>query len=316
MIAEKGTILSSSIALAQQREKLDACCKRLLANKVILAWIMKNCMEEYREFTVSEIAEKYIEGKPQIAGIAVHQDEALSELITGMGTESTSVQEGTVTYDIRFWALAPRSGELIRLIINIEAQNDYYPGYPLIKRGVYYGSRMISSQYGTEFVNQDYSKLKKVYSVWLCLSPPKYRQNTIAKYSLCEENMVGTVNEKRQDYDLMTIIMICLGDEKQTESQLLKLLDVIFSEEKNAEVKKEVLKEELGINMSKEMEMEMTQMCNYSKGVLEAGIEKGTVTSIRNLIESMGWTVDQAMEVLKIPDQKREEYRKILELTK
>ena len=51
-------------------------------------------MAEYREFTVSEIAEKYVEGKPQIDGIAVHQDEELSELITGMGTESTSVQDG------------------------------------------------------------------------------------------------------------------------------------------------------------------------------------------------------------------------------
>ena len=64
-------------------------------------------------------------------------------------------------YDIRFFAIAPVSGELIRLIINIEAQNDFYPGYPLIKRGIYYCSRMISAQYGTEFTNSHYENIKK-----------------------------------------------------------------------------------------------------------------------------------------------------------
>jgi len=41
---------------------LDAACKRLLAIRIILAWIMKSCLEEYRDFDVNEIAEKFIEG--------------------------------------------------------------------------------------------------------------------------------------------------------------------------------------------------------------------------------------------------------------
>lgn len=58
-------------------------------------------------------------------------------------------------------ATAPKSGELIRLIINVEAQNNFYPGYPLIKRGIYYCSRMISAQYGTEFSASHYEDIKK-----------------------------------------------------------------------------------------------------------------------------------------------------------
>lgn len=53
--------------------------------------------------------------------------------------------------DICFCAKAPVSKEKIRFIINIEVQNDFYPGYPIIKREIYYCSRMISSQYGAEF---------------------------------------------------------------------------------------------------------------------------------------------------------------------
>lgn len=50
-------------------------------------------------------------------------------------TEDASIYEGRVTYDIRFCAKAPASKEKIRLIINIEAQNDFYPGYPIGRKG-------------------------------------------------------------------------------------------------------------------------------------------------------------------------------------
>ena len=39
--------------------------------KIILAWIMKNCVEEYRTCDVNEIAENYIEGQPQVGEAAV-----------------------------------------------------------------------------------------------------------------------------------------------------------------------------------------------------------------------------------------------------
>ena len=66
-----------------------------------------------------------------------------------------------MTYDIRFYAQAPRDGALMEIIVNVEAQNKYNPGYPLIKRGVYYVSRMISAQNGVDFKNGEYGKLKK-----------------------------------------------------------------------------------------------------------------------------------------------------------
>lgn len=146
------TTIAKNIRVANDRVRYDAACKRLLSEKIILAWIMKNCLEEYRDCDVDEIAEKYIEGQPQIGEVAVAPDASnQGTMIHGSGNEDRTVTEGTITYDIRFLALAPVSGELIRLIINLEAQNDFYPGYPLIKRGIYYCSRMISAQYGTEF---------------------------------------------------------------------------------------------------------------------------------------------------------------------
>ena len=52
-------ILAKNITAAGDRADYDAACKRLLANKVILAWIMKSCLEEFRNFAVDEIADHY-----------------------------------------------------------------------------------------------------------------------------------------------------------------------------------------------------------------------------------------------------------------
>ena len=169
---ETKTTLSEEIGITEGKSRYDAACKQLLAERIILAWIMKSCVEEFRDINVEEIAGKYIEGEPKVSKIPVRPDETMPESddeqpskIKGTTTEDASVNEGTVTYDVRFDAVAPQSDGMIRLILNIEAQNKFNPGYPLIKRGIYYCSRMISAQYGTEFVDSHYEKIKKVYSI-------------------------------------------------------------------------------------------------------------------------------------------------------
>ena len=47
-------------------------------------------------------------------------------------------------YDIKFKVKLPTQEEA-ELIINLESQNKYRPGYTLEKRGIYYLSRLISS---------------------------------------------------------------------------------------------------------------------------------------------------------------------------
>lgn len=312
---ETENILARNIDAAGERAAYDASCKRLLANKIILAWIMKSCIEEYRELDVDEIAGKYIEGNPQIAEAAVHPDEeADGEQIAGANTEDSTIKEGTVTYDIRFYATAPRTGELIRLIINVEAQNDFYPGYPIVKRGIYYCSRMVSSQYGVEFTDSHYEGIKKVYSIWVCANPPKYRENTINRYFVQEENLIGDVTEEKENYDLLTTVIICLGhsgDDKY--AGILKLLDVLLSSDKAPEEKKKILQDDFDIKMTKTLESEVRRMCNLSKGVEEKGIEIGTLRAIQNLMETLKMTAEQAMAALKVPDSEKGKYSNMLE---
>lgn len=311
---EVENIFAKNITAAGDKVNYDAACKRLLANKIILAWIMKSCLEEFQDFTVDAIAGKCIEGTPQIAQTAVNPDETVDpdrEQIEGSKTEDSTIKEGTVTYDIRFYAFVPQTEETVKLILNVEAQSDFYPGYPIIKRGIYYCSRMISSQYGVEFTNGHYEKIRKVISIWICANPPKYRENTITRYTIQEESLVGNVTEKRENYDLITAVMVCLGNAEDDKYMgILRLLDVLLSAKKKPDEKKKILQEDFKIKMTRELESEVLLMCNLSKGIEEKGIKEGILSSIQNLMESMGWSAEQAMEALKIPESEQMQYVK------
>lgn len=323
------TTIAQGLHTTDDSAGYDAACKRVLSEKAILARIMKACLAEYQDCPVCDIEEKYIEGQPQVSSVPVLPDEEGS-VISGLDTEDKSVHEGTVTYDIRFRAIAPDSGELIGLIVNVEAQNDFYPGYPLTKRGIYYCCRMISSQYGREFTGSHYEKLKKVYSIWICMNPPRNRENTITRYRLTEEHLVGKAVELVQNYDLLSIVMLCLGGpDSENYDGVLRMLDVLLSHETSEAEKRRILQDDYDIQMTRTMESEVSVMCNLSKGVMEKswkkgmaegrekgraeGLEKGILSSIKSLMETMSWTLDQAMTALKVPEAEQQIYRSLLE---
>lgn len=311
------TTIAQSIRASATNAAYDASCKRVLSEKSILAWIMKTCLDEFRDCDVNDIEKIYIESEPQVGAVSVLPDETnVFTRIHGVANEDVTVTEGTISYDIRFFATAP-TGDRIRLIINVEAQNDFYPGYPLIRRGIYYCSRMISAQYGTEFAKSQYDKIKKVYSVWICMNPPKNRENTITRYHMTEENLIGNVHERPENYDLLTTVMVCLGDsEKKNKNGLLELLNVLLSEKVGDAEKQQILEEQFKIEMTEKFREEVSTMCNLSKGVADKATEKATknseLKSIRKMMEKLNMTSEEAMNVLDISESDRKLYREQL----
>lgn len=263
------TSIADSIDTVNRNAQYDEACKRLLANRELLSWILKEVTEEYQDCDVKTIAERYIDSQPQIASIPVNPGETNAGII-GLRNEDTVYGEGKVTYDIHFQAVYPQGNGFIKMFINVEAQKDFYPGYTLQKRGLFYCCRMISAQYNTEFTEPDYDKIKKVYSIWICMNPSKKAGNAIVRYGIRKEDLVGRLKESAADYDILSMIMICLGgEEAENYKGILKLLDVLFSREKDAEEKKRILETEFGIEMTKKMEREVHVMCNLSEGLVE-----------------------------------------------
>ena len=141
---------------------------------------------------------------------------------------------------------------------------------------------MISSQYGREFVRSHYENIKKVYSIWICTNPPKKRRNSITRYCIAEENLVGTAQENPRNYNLMTAVIICLGQpfSRQTPD-VLKLLNVLLAENIPPEEKYHILSSEFSIEITSQLKKEVSLMCNLSEGIERKGIRKGMKRGMR-----------------------------------
>ena len=295
----------------KQKLQCDAICKQILSWKAILARIMKECLEEYKDCDVDEIETKFIEGTPEVLVEPVFPEDA-RKAILGTDTSDKSSSEGDVTFDICFRARIPHSNAQLGLIINVEAQSDFYPGYPLPKRGLYYCARLISSQRGKTFTGKHYEKLEKVYSIWICFDPPIKRRNTITRYLITEDHMVGNVCEPVKNYDLLSVIMVCLGNLNETDPDgILRLLDTIFSDIDPKE-KIRTMQDDFGIPMEPAMEREVHNMSGYGDVVFARGVDKGRIESIETLMKKMNLSANEAMDLLEIPKADQQNYLDML----
>lgn len=273
-----------NLDLAQAKIQYDEQCKKVLGDKNVLSWILQRTVREYAGMNREEIM-KCIEGDPEIGSRRVNPGETNASQITGMANEDKVNEEGTIFYDIRFFAWIPKSREKIRLIINVEAQKKYHTGYSLTTRGVFYGARMISAQLGTEFEIPEYDKIKKVYSIWICMNAPQYIGNAISEYKLEKTDLIPGIPDRRKEYDKLSVVMVCLNTKKETEDQFLGMLQTLFNTELAEKEKKERLEQEYEIQMENGFGKELSLMCNLSDTVEERGIQKGIEKGIEQGME-------------------------------
>lgn len=267
----------------------DKAAKGVLSQKKVLAYILKRTVPEFESASLDDIANIYIEGKPEVSTVPVSKDKtnavrhALERQdtpkIKGTRNEDNSITEGSIVFDVLFRAKAPVTHEIITLIINVEAQKHLKPKkktggtYPLLKRAVYYASQLISSQKGTEFTNSDYDKIKKIYTIWICMEAP-HGKSAINRYQLKEQHLLHRYKEPCQNYDLIGIVFVYLGNSK-VKDQLINLLDLMFKSSKNASEKITALHNDFGIDLTKEGEEDLEIMCNLGEGLYEDGVMKG-----------------------------------------
>ena len=90
----------------------DDIAKRFLAHKILLAQILKELVEEFKDCPLRDIAEKYIEGEPAVNISEIPIDEGLTnavrrtkdtpEKIKGRRNEDNSPTEGTIVFESSF----------------------------------------------------------------------------------------------------------------------------------------------------------------------------------------------------------------------
>lgn len=266
--------LARTLFFAGTKVQYDAQCKKVLSHKVILAWILKYTMEEFREYSIEKIV-VCIEAEPEISSVRVNPGCCAAERISGSKEESKEPGEGEIYYDIRFFVYVPKKGKRLRMLINVEAQRSFYCGYEIVTRGIFYASRMISEQLGTEFSIPDYNGIKKVCSIWLCMNAPGYIGNTLTEYSIAKRDVAGWQPDKPGAYSKIMICIVTLNEKLGTDSVFLEMLNVLLSGKKSYKEKERLLREKFHIKMDADMRREINLMCNLSEAVYENGRKSG-----------------------------------------
>ena len=286
--------LGRSIRSAGVNVQYDAQCKKILGNKEILAWILRGTMKEFRGKDLDFIKD-CIEGTPEISTVKVNPGETNGpkrERVTGMPNEDKEPGEGAIYYDIRFYVNIPESGEEVRMIINVEGQKSFYPGYQIVTRGIFYAARMLSAQLGTEFSVPEYDGLKKCYSIWICLGAPQKIGNAVSEYAIYKRDLIKGIPDQRAAYDKLSVIILTLNpkcgivgvDAGDETGRLLQMLLTVMAPDMGYQEKRQKMEKEYQMDMGKGLGKELELMCNLSGYVEARGRELGIAEGKRQMI--------------------------------
>lgn len=302
--------IKQTVIASDEEAQYDEKAKKLLGHKIILAYILINTIDEFRGMNPKDVI-KYIEGEPHINVVPIDpgvtntseknktksiKDTRIPEQVIGLNTENSEINEGMIRFDIIFY-VRMKNG-LNQIIINIEAQKEEPNKYKILNRAIFYICRIISSQKGRDFVKSEYNKMKKVYSIWICMN---MKENSLTHIHLNKDDIIGSHNWKG-DLDLLNIIMIGIAENIPSKDEkkynLHRLLSTILSSNLEVNEKLEIIETEYNIQIEDSIREDVEEMCNLSQGIKEKAFEEGYFKAILRMYES-GLPVEQIASIMK-----------------
>ena len=161
--------------------------------------------------------------------------------------------------------------------MNLEGQKKFWMKYRIVTRGIFYAAKMLTEQYGRYFSHSNYQKLRKVYSIRICMNIPNYVGNAMVEYKISKNDRIGSVPEEEKSYDKLSVILICLNTKKGPgeEGSLHHFLNVLLSPSLKPEEKAEIFFRVYGIRIEKEIRKELEGMCNLGEAIEEEAMKRG-----------------------------------------
>ncbi len=284
------TAITNRITAANDKAQYDEYAKQLIAQKLILAYILVQTIDEFKGMQPEDIVSR-IEGEPLIGVVPVEPgmtntsyNASSEDQLIGLNTENSEINEGMIRFDIIFY-VRMKDG-LAQVIINIEIQKDEPTQYFLLNRAIFYVSRMVSSQKGRDFVHRNYNDMKRVFSIWLCMNMPS---NSMSYVHLTKEDILEHYNWNGH-LDLLNIVLLGIGRElppQEEQYELHRLIGTLLSAELTVTQKLAIIETEYHIPLSVELEEGVNDMCNLGEGIEERAIEKTKKEVILEIILEM-----------------------------
>ena len=268
------THLSQTIDITNESARYDTSVKEMLADKQVLARILKYSLAEFQDDEIEDIIRNM--DMPMISQVRMEPGQTNLNKVETTSEEDSIPGEGKVFYDIRFSVF--RGTEQIKILINLEAQKttkESKLGYQLDNRIIYYLGRMVSAQKEVEFTRSNYNDLKHVRSIWICMDSED-DEDSINRICLTQETVYGKEMVLSNLDKVVGVIIRLRKNEKAAESKniLVAMLEELLKKD-SVDVKKQKLVEQYGLIMNDETGRRLDVMCNLSEVVMEKGIEKG-----------------------------------------
>ena len=280
----EATIMTNS----EYGEKYDEACKAYFKYKETLAPVLKYSIQELRDLTNEEIINC-------IDSVSISDMVPVSDVsveIKNENQELSSVIEKTIRYDIHFRMKNPKLSKedfMVYLFIDFEVQNDYRPKNPSYKvenRMVYYMCREISSQLGIVTQKTNYDDIQKIYSIWVCNENiPKKLQNTMTRYHLIREDIIGCTDNCEVDLDLMEGIIIRRGDDVADED-IFEYLQSVFTSDIPT------IRKYVNMDKHPEIEKEVERMDSLGQSIYDRGVSQGISQGISQGEDLLGKLMD------------------------
>lgn len=197
--------------------------------------------------------------------------------------EFLALNEKASLFDTKLRAINPELSDkkiIVNLHIDFETQKTYRPGYPIEKRGTYYLAKELSSQLPLAADNTDYGSLEKCYSIWVCRDDiPQDEKFSISFVEMCNTKNYGNCHPDKKDYDLLTLVIIRLGDDIYNEVKgelghdVLKFLHAVIYPHKEDFLK--TVKENIDFSQNQKLWQEVDKMSGLGMSILLEGEARG-----------------------------------------
>lgn len=153
---------------------------------------------------------------------------------------------------------------------------------------------MLSSEFDGVAETMEYDKLYKVYSIWICFDVTDDMANTITRFKVTKEDVLGGIDLLETDYNLMESVIIRLGTNSAlTGNRVIDFLNTIFGSEAQKTMNSRL--ETLGFSGTSVME-EANNMMSFSERTLERGIRQTSYKFILKL-HRKGMSIEDIAEI-------------------
>ena len=136
----------------------------------------------------------------------------------------------------------------------------------------------------------DYKQLEKCYSIWICRDEiPQEAHYSISVYEMSNTKNTSPHSTAKENYDLMTLVIIKLGDKVYNGSEtdegygLFRFLNAIMYP--HTETFMDTMSEYIDFSENEELWKEVTHMSGLGQSVFEDGREEGIQALVLDNLE-------------------------------